>query len=86
MIKNNLKQRAARVTDKTKLTRGKRVLFFPDYRDGRRKMVRAVYSYFDAQCVEYRRGFSAPRGTSPDAFDDIAPIEITLNEQPQDAA
>ncbi|MDD5540952.1 MAG: hypothetical protein PHG61_09705 [Candidatus Marinimicrobia bacterium] len=52
------------------------MLFFPDYRNGRRKVARAVYSYFDRDGIEYRRGFNAPRGTLPDEFDNIAPMEV----------
>ena len=47
-----------------------------DTNDRRKKVARAVFSYYDANGLEYRKSFTLPVNTRKEAFYDIAPEVI----------
>lgn len=47
-----------------------------DFKDKRKKVSRAVFSYFDEQGIEYRKSFVAIPYTPENEFFKIAPIQI----------
>jgi hypothetical protein len=64
------------------LTRNHLEIYNPcqkDNNDRRKKITKAVFSYFDEQGVEYRRGFTAKPNTSEINMWLLAPEKLVIN-------
>jgi hypothetical protein len=66
------------------LTRGDLVRYIPytkDPKDRRKRVSRAIFSYFDKDGIEYRKSFTAPHWTPESNFYHLAPSTL---ETPKD--
>ncbi len=50
------------------------------FKDKRVKVAKALFSYYDANGIEYRKGFEAKPYTTVDEFMEIAPKTLTIKE------